>query len=327
VHLRYRSGGKHRRVLSEGEARDVFEEVGRVVRDLRGHASPGAAKRLDAEILPWTPQALLAERERFDAVYAPVSILPPDQYLSVVLQASLGCSWNSCTFCDSFRDRSYAVRGPEEFRAHVTGVRSLLGEGLRLRRGIFLADGNALALSLRRLLPLLDVAREALGPRPIAGFVDLVGGERKSADDWRALADRGLDRVHVGIESGLDALLQWMDKPGSADEQTSFVTTLKAASLKVALIVMVGVGGERYREPHRDATLAALRDMPLAQEDIVYLSPFIEHPASEYARRRQAVGIAPVPEAEVEAELREWALEIRRHGPKATRYDIREMIY
>ena len=58
-----------------------------------------------------------------------------------------------------------------------------------------------------------------------------------------------------------------------------------------------------------------------------YLSPFIEHPASEYARRRQADRIAPIPEPEVEAEIRQWALDIRRLGVKVTRYDIREMIY
>jgi len=327
VHLRFRRGSRQRRQLGIDEGLEILDEAYAVAREARPGASHQLQRRLDEEILRWSGAALEAERRRFAAVYKPISILPPDQYLAVVLQATEGCTWNACTFCSFYMNRPFSVKEPEEFERHVAGVKDLLGKGLLLRRGIFLADGNALALSNRRLMPLLEIASRELPDRRLYGFIDLYSGERRRPEDWRELAERGLDRVYIGMETGLDELLALVNKPGKAAELEAFVATLKTAGLSVCLIVMVGLGGSQYREDHARATLKALKAMPLSSEDLVYLSPFVEQSGSVYQRQRVEKRLDPMDETEIESELERLAVKIRARGLKVSRYDIREFIY
>jgi radical SAM superfamily enzyme YgiQ (UPF0313 family) len=270
-------------------------------------------------ILSWTPERLLHEKHRFNKVYRPVSILPPDQYLAVVLQATFGCTWNRCTFCSFYQDREFSCRTIDEFEDHCTGVKEFLGDGMKLRRSIFLADGNALVLSRDRLFPIMETATSYFPGMPVHGFVDVFSGERRTAAEWSELRELGLERVHVGLETGCDELLAWLNKPGSADESFGFVSTLKEAGLKVALIFMVGAGGRRFAEQHRDATIALAERLPLQKGDIVYLSPFqTEDPETDH-----------LGDDEIEQELVSLRRRIRQAVPQAvvTRYDIREFLY
>ena len=327
VHLRFRRGARQRRRLSQAEALSLFSEVCDLARDLEGRTTGEARMRLRDEILQWTPERLESETRRFQSAYRPIAILPPDQYLSVVLQATEGCTWNFCTFCNFYMDRPFRLRAEGDFEVHAAKVKDLLGNGLLLRRGIFLADGNALALSNDRLDPLLNVACQTFPERDLFGFVDLYSGDRRTVGEWEHLADRGLRRVYIGMETGLDELLDWVDKPGSALELSGFVQTLKEAGLQTSLIVMVGIGGREYRQRHRQASRALLLRMPLDQRDLIYLSPFVEHQEGRYHDRRVEAGLTPMDEAEVEVEISELATDLRRAGLKVSRYDIREFVY
>ena len=89
---------------------------------------------------------------RFAQIYRPIGMLPPDLYLSVVLQVTEGCSFGSCTFCDLYHD-GYRVKPPDEFRRHVAAVADYLGASIALRvRSIFLGSANALAVPMARLV-------------------------------------------------------------------------------------------------------------------------------------------------------------------------------
>lgn len=286
------------------------------------------AERLDA-ILRWTPERLFAERERYRAAYRPIPILPPDQYGSVVVQASFGCSWNRCTYCSFYQDRPFEVREVGAFEAHLDAVAELLGSSAAARRSIFLADGNALVLSNRRLAPLFAAARQRFPGRPFAGFVDVFSGERKPASDWRALRSWGLQRVAIGVETGHDPLLRFLNKPGGAEEAAAFVGTLKAAGLEVAVILMVGAGGDRYAAGHVADSTALLQALPLGRGDVVYLSPFVRHPGSRYDERASAEDVRDLrfeERSEQEAMLRAAA---RSAVPQArvARYLIDEFVY
>ena len=328
LHLRYRDGQRQRVQLALAEAHAVLEEVYALMLEVARTAPQEVRERLEAEVLPWTPERLMREAERFRRAYHwPISILPPDAYLSLVVQATFGCTWNRCTFCNFYQDRPFQARSTEDFGAHLKAVRDLLGAGLRLRHGVFLADGNALALSRTRLKPMLEAVREAFPHQPISSFIDVYSGERHDSLQWSELRSLGLERIHIGLETGLDELLAFINKPGSSMEARRFVHQLKPAGLHVSLIVMVGVGGREYREHHRRATLETVARMPLGAGDLVYLSPFVEHAASLYAERRAQAGLTPMTQAEVEAELSEFARAIRATGIRAARYDIREFLY
>lgn len=299
---------------------------------LPGVAGPAAdatlAARLDA-IEAWTPERLIDERRRFLDAYAPIAILPPDQYGAVVLQATFGCSWNRCTYCTFYQGRPFEVRPTDAFGAHVDAVRELLGRAVEGRSGIFLADGNALVLANTRLRPIFERATAAFPGRPVAGFVDVFSGERKTPDDWRELRAWGLQRVAIGVETGSNALLAYLNKPGGADEAADFVTVLKEAGLEVAVILMVGAGGRRFAAGHVRESAALLGRLPLTSRDLIYLSPFVRQHDSAYAERAAADGLEDLTETELEAQDLALRSAARAAAPEArvARYHIDEFVY
>lgn len=329
VHETRRIHGRTIRTLPEIEAAERFEKIVDRARKARNAVGgEEARKRLD-RILEWTPESLLEEGERFAAAYSPIAILPPDQYLAIVLQATFGCTWNRCTFCTFYQDRPFRLRSEEEFAEHAGKVAEFLGRGAALRSWVFLADGNALALSTERLVPLLRVARDTFPGRPAAGFVDVFTGARKSVREWRLLREEGLARVHLGIETGHDPLLEWMDKPSRSEEAVGMVRELKAAGLEVAPIFLVGPGGRHFADAHVLDTLRIVRDFPLGPGDRVYLSPFVPHEGSEYEERSRRDGIVPLVSDAVDAQyalLRDGVL-ATHPDVKIARYDLREFLY
>jgi len=238
--------------------------------------------------------AARADRRRFELIYGRVGILPPDQYLALVLQATQGCSFNSCTFCDFYLGQPFRVRSPQQFKEHARAVRAYLGESLPLRRTVFLGEANALAVPLGRLAPLLEIAREEFDGRPVHAFLDAFSGARKSAEEFHAMAALGLERVNVGLESGHDPLLRFVRKAGRAWNAVETVAALKAAGVAVSVIVLIGLGGDRYAAEHVADTVTALNAMPLGRGDILYFSDLTEHPDTPYPALARAAGIRPL---------------------------------
>ena len=211
--------------------------------------------------------AARADADRFGLVFGRVGILPPDQYLSLVVQATEGCSFNTCTFCDLYHE-GYRVKTPEEFRQHVAGVLGYLGASASLRsRGIFLGAANALAVPMARLLPIFEILLDELDAarRGVFAFVDGFTGVRKTPAEYRLLSHLGLRRVYIGLESGHDPLLAFVRKPGTAADAIDTVRAVKAAGVQVGVIVMTGLGGERFAEGHERETAAAINAMGLGR--------------------------------------------------------------
>lgn len=323
-------GVRQRRWLPPQEARaslaaayDLAERFARACGD----------PRLDV-LQGWDWARLQADAAHFAQVYRPVSILPPDQYLALVIQATEGCSYNRCIFCDFYRDRPFRVKGPDELRAHIAAVQAFFGPALELRRSLFLADANALVAPMPRLRAWLDVIEQAQ-IRPADGgiysFIDAFGVHRKTAAEWGELAARGLRRVYIGMETGDDALLRWLRKPGTAADVVEAVQMLKGAGVAASVILMVGVGGRRFADTHVANSAAALNAMALGRGDIIYFSPFVDQPGSEYGRAAAEAGITPLSDAEISAQEAAIRAGLRphypAHPPQLSRYDIREFIY
>jgi len=275
--------------------------------------------------------ARAAERDRalFTRIYRPIGILPPDQYLALVLQASVGCSFNTCTFCNFYAGQRFRVKSPEEFRQHARAVRTYLGDALPIRRSLFLGEANALTIPFDRLAALMTIAREEIGPWPIYAFLDAFSGTRKSVDEYRALAALGLARVSIGLESGHDPLLRFVRKPGTVRDVMGTVAALKTSGVGVSLIVLIGLGGDRYAAGHIADTVAALNAMPLDRRDIVYFSDLIAHDGTPYPALARADGIRPLTASEMNEQLQAMRAGLRfaSDGPIVSRYDIREFVY
>ena len=304
-------------------------------------AALGCLKRIST----WTPSRYEEEKARFAAVYSPVSILPPDQYYSLVLQATVGCHWNRCTFCDFYRQVDFHIRTPEEFRTHIHTVKNFKGEGIRLRKSIFLGDANALVTPQDQLLAIFDLVHqefpivgstlsgEPAGSGPFKGiysFLDVFTGEKKSVSDFRDLKARGLKRLYVGIETGCDELLHFLNKPASTAQTLEVVSEIKEAGINVGVILLAGIGGNRYFERHVVGTTDLLNALQLNKGDLVYFSPLWDSPGPEYLQRSSEAGIRGLTDDEKRNQvsaIRSGLRFIEGQNPKIALYDIREFVY
>jgi radical SAM superfamily enzyme YgiQ (UPF0313 family) len=275
-----------------------------------------------------------ADAAAYHRVYKPVGILPPDQYMAVVLQATEGCAFNTCTYCQFYRDRPFRIKSPYEFRAHAEAVRDYLGDGLSLRRTIFFGDANALVAPMNRLLPLVEVAHQVYDVEALGGvyaFLDGFSGGKKSVQDYETLVEGGLKRAYVGLESGSARLLRFLRKPGSPDDAVQAVRTMKAGGAAVGVIVLLGAGGKAYDREHVRDTVRVINAMQLDMDDILYFSELIEAEGMPYVQDAYQAGLKPLTSAEriAQAEQIESQLRFSQAGgtPHISRYDIREFVY
>ncbi len=305
-----------------------------------------------ARILACHPAQLERERAIFNIIYKPINILPPDQYLALVLQATEGCSHNQCTFCGFYRDRKFHVKSVDEFRQHIRDVRALLGGGICLRKTIFLADANALLIPQTQLLQLFDILNTEFAVRPVQcedallktwqaqhpihfdgiySFIDAFSTRHKTARDFAALAARGLRRVYVGLESGDAELLRFLGKPNTPEDVVRLVGDVKAGGVAVGVIILAGAGGAKFAEQHVRHTVRLINTLPLDHNDLIYFSELVDYPRSEYSALLNEAEIRPLTVGEIEHQIT-----LMRAGfqfadfdsaPKVSYYDIREFIY
>jgi hypothetical protein len=341
-----RAGAERERVLLTGGAADrVVDSAADVARAtlerMRGAdwrwTSPvdqvvaQEARALLALASRFDGAAARADADRFGLVVGRVGILPPDQYLSLVVQATEGCSFNTCTFCDLYHE-GYRVKPPDEFRQHVAGVLRYLGASASLRsRGIFLGAANALAVPMARLLPVFEILLEELDAarRGVFAFVDGFTGVRKAPAEYRLLSHLGLRRVYVGLESGHDPLLAFVRKPGTAADAIETVRAVKAAGVQAGVIVMTGLGGERFAEGHERETAAAINAMGLGEGDLLYFSDLVEVPSTSYPVMAADARIRPLTREERRQQLARIRAGLRFAAapPQFATYDIREFTY
>lgn len=333
-----------RRWLTGDETAQLQEEARRQARDLfaaiqEGQAALDAsldaqADRLFERVLAFDQMRYQQDVDAYHRVYLPVGILPPDQYMAVVLQATEGCSFNTCTFCDFYRDRRFRIKTTDQFRQHAQAVRAYLAEGLALRRTLFLGDANALVVPMPRLLELLAVTREVFDVERLGGiyaFLDGFSGEKKTAADYQHLAALGVRRIYIGMESGNPALLRLLKKPGSPEDVLQAVQAIKAGGIAVGVIALLGAGGQSYAQAHVHDTIQLLNAMDLDLDDLVYFSELIESEGLEYTRTAFQQQLKPLDTSAriAQGEEIERGLVFRPENgiPHISRYDIREFVY
>jgi hypothetical protein len=337
-------GGRDRRWLNAAEAERLQESARGCASDLAGDITGGLLQTtpaLNPSDLNGLFAAALFDTDRYHTdvqnyqqTYLPVGILPPDQYMAVVLQAAEGCSFNTCTFCNFYKDRRFRIKTPQEFQTHAEAVKTFLGDGLSLRRTIFLGDANALVVPMPRLLPLLEITQRVFDVERLGGvyaFLDGFSAEKKSTKDFAQLAALGLRRTYIGLESGHNPLLRTLKKPGQAEDAVQAVHAMKSAGVSAGVIVLLGAGGRQYASAHVQDTITILNRMNLDADDLIYFSELVEGDELEYTRDAYAQNMQPLTSAErlAQGDVIDAALRFnqQRGVPHISRYDIREFVY
>jgi radical SAM superfamily enzyme YgiQ (UPF0313 family) len=174
---------------------------------------------------------------------------PPSEADACILQATIGCSWNHCTYCDMYRDKTFRLRDLGEVLADLDAMGAAHGDEVEK---LFVADGDALAMPLDHWLPLLDKAR-AVFPRlrRVSSYAMARNVADKTDHELSKLREGGLSLLYMGPESGDDATLKRIAKGDDAEAHVRAAQRAHAAGMQLSVIALLGIGGDRADEHAR----------------------------------------------------------------------------
>lgn len=180
--------------------------------------------------------------------------IPPREEENAPLEVALGCSWAECTFCDFARD-SFCLLPDDRIQENIEGLARLFPDKER----VFFLGGNAFILSYERLLGLFDRVRARMpNVREFAMYARADDVLAKSDDQLAELARRGLEALHIGIESGSDSILAERKKGLTAQQMLEAFRRLDLAGIEYHVTVVLGLGGRTYSRLHAIETARLL---------------------------------------------------------------------
>jgi radical SAM superfamily enzyme YgiQ (UPF0313 family) len=178
---------------------------------------------------------------------------PPSEGKSFILQATIGCSHNQCTYCAMYRqeEQKFRIRPMEE----IKGIIDEASESGLMNDRVFIADGNALVLSQSKLIEILSYLRDkSPGIERIRMYANVGDILRKGVENLKELKSLGLDMVYIGFESGDDVVLKRIKKGASHEETVKASRMLKEAGIMNSAMVLLGMGGVDRSTEHAEAT-------------------------------------------------------------------------
>jgi len=176
---------------------------------------------------------------------------PPSEASSLILQLTLGCSWNRCTYCAMYRSKSFSVRPVADVIEEVRGA----AQGTPGVRRVFLADGDALAASFDVLARILGEIKEKL---PEVQRVGIYGDSRSilklGTERLSRLRALGLGIIYFGPETGDEATLKAVVKGATVERQLEAAWAVGQAGIKLSMMALLGLAGVEGSERHARAT-------------------------------------------------------------------------
>ncbi len=184
---------------------------------------------------------------------------PPSEADAYILQATIGCSWNRCTYCDMYRDKVYRER---DVAAVLEDLRTTVAiAGPRIDK-VFVADGDALGMPMSTWLTVLAAARAGMPRlRRVSCYATAMNLLRKTPEELATLRAAGLTRVYIGPESGDDPTLRRIAKGANHADHVAAAQRAHAAGIELSVIVLLGVAGVARADEHARATAALITAM------------------------------------------------------------------
>jgi radical SAM superfamily enzyme YgiQ (UPF0313 family) len=198
---------------------------------------------------------------------------PPSEANSLLIQATIGCPHNKCTFCQMYKGTRFRLRPVHEIKEDLAMARDYYGDGIY---SIFFPDGNTIIMKTDQLEEIFLYAKELF---PRLQRITVYGSARyinkKSLADLQRLKAAGLTRIHTGMESGDDVTLERINKGVTSTQIVEAGLKLKQAGLQTSEYYLVGIGGlERTREH----ALESARVLSQFSPDFIRLRTFVPVP-------------------------------------------------
>ena len=190
--------------------------------------------------------------------YDGMIIRPPSEAHSILLQVTLGCSHNKCTFCGTFRDKRFNIKSDEIIFQDIEFAR----ENCRRQNRLFICDGDAMIVPQRRLVPILERIRDRLPwVERVGVYANTKSIAMKSDQELAQLKDLGVGIAYMGLESGDDVVLKQIRKGADSAKMIAQARRLKQAGIKLSVTVLVGLAGKDGSQQHAAETGRVLSAM------------------------------------------------------------------
>jgi radical SAM superfamily enzyme YgiQ (UPF0313 family) len=183
---------------------------------------------------------------------------PPSEAESLILQVTVGCSYNRCTFCGAYREKTFRVKSFEEIQKDIDEVSSC---HLPIRR-VFLADGDALIIPQKELLQILLYLRKKLkGLERIGIYANAKDILRKDVEELKTLKNLEIGIIYLGLESGNPEVLKRIKKNATIEQLIRAGKRVKESGILLSVTVILGIGGVEYSQVHAKDTAKVLSEM------------------------------------------------------------------
>lgn len=195
---------------------------------------------------------------------------PPSEAESLLIQATIGCPHNSCTFCGMYRNAKFRIRSVSDIKEDLLMARNYHGANVQ---SIFFPDGNTILMKTSQLVEILNYARELF---PYLKRMTVYGSAKyfklKSLNEFLLLKEAGLTRIHSGMESGDDEVLRRIKKGFTASEMIEEGLKVREAGIQLSEYILLGIGGRERTEVH---ALESARVLNAFTPDFVRLRTYI----------------------------------------------------
>jgi len=190
-------------------------------------------------------------REAEEMHYEGTVIRPPSEAFSILLQVTLGCSHNKCTFCSTYKEKRFTIKDDETILADIL----FASQYMRNQHRLFLMDGDALIIPQRKLVWILDTIKEHLPwVRRVGAYANAKSIKLKSDEDLLHLRQKGLGILYLGVESGDNQTLKNVCKGTTAENLIEQGKRVKRAGIKLSVTVLLGIAGSTGSLRHAKAT-------------------------------------------------------------------------
>ena len=177
---------------------------------------------------------------------------------SLLIQATLGCSNNNCTFCSMFKDKKFRIRKLDDIFKDIDEARQIYPKV----RSFFLVDGNVMVMRTSQLLQIIEKIKTTFPEcERIALYSELNDFRRKSMKDLKKLKEAGLTMAYVGLESGDSLILEQINKSMTPEQAVEGAARAKVAGIEVLASFIFGLGGKERSREHIEATTKLLNIM------------------------------------------------------------------
>ncbi|MDY6959898.1 MAG: radical SAM protein, partial [Halobacteriota archaeon] len=223
---------------------------------------------------------------------------PPPEFGSVTVQATVGCPYNKCAFCGTFKETKFRIRSVSEI---CEDIQELKGSDFK---GLFLSDGNSIVMDTDDLLKILSYAYEVMpNLKGVSSNASAKQILRKGACDLKELKDAGLKKIYMGLETGDEKILKEMNKGVTTSETIEASKLVKDSGIELSQTIIVGLGGRLNSKRHALATASILNEIKPDQIRLHTLTPIKETELGERISCGEFEELTPEETLEEMAEL------------------------